>query len=122
MKTDVGSWMTKRPIKIDKNEDVRTAAEIMRQECISHLLVFDDGWLAGVFSDNDLQLVEKIERRFQSRERPQKITVGDLMSRQPTTINKEASMAEAIRIMEAKHFRSLPVVDSQNKLLGIITQ
>ncbi|MDZ4678596.1 MAG: CBS domain-containing protein [Oligoflexia bacterium] len=122
MKTQVGYWMTKHPIKIDLNEDVKIAADIMKQETISHLLVFDSGWLFGILSNTDLELVDKIKKRFQGVERPPQITVGDLMSRSPVTISENAGMNEAIRIMKDKNFRSLPVINENNVVVGIITQ
>jgi predicted transcriptional regulator len=122
MKTNVGSWMTRHPLKIDKYEDIDTATDMMRRECISHLLVFDSGWLSGVLSDTDLQLVDRVKAKFGFREIPVQITVGDLMSRQPLTISEDVSMVEAIQVMKEKRIRSLPVVNAQNIVIGIVTQ
>jgi acetoin utilization protein AcuB len=122
MKTQVMNWMTKHPLKVDINEDVRTASRIMKDETISHLLIFDSGWLLGVLSDKDLQLVEKIKKRFSQDCQPRVITVGDLMSRDPVTICEEASMTDAIRLMRERDFRSLPIVNKNNVVVGILTQ
>ncbi len=122
MKTEISYWMTKHPLKVDKNEDIKTATQIMKQECISHLLIFDSGWLAGILSDKDIQLAEKIKKRFSKDAIPHKITVGDLMTRNPVTLNETASMTDAIRIMREKDFRSLPIVNKNNVVIGILTQ
>jgi acetoin utilization protein AcuB len=122
MKTQVGDWMTKHPLKIDINEDVKTATNIMRQESISHLLIFDEGWLRGIISEKDLLLADKIKKRLQPHEGMVKITVGDLMSRHPVTVRKDTLMTNAIRLMREKDFRSLPVIDETDTVVGILTQ
>jgi len=123
MKHQVKSWMSKHPIKIDKYEDIKTAKGIMLQEGIRHLLVFDSGLLSGVLSETDLLLADSIRARFKGEEcKAVKITVGDLMARGPTTVSAESSMTDAVRLLAEKHFRSLPVVDSQGKVCGILTE
>ena len=47
-------------------------------------------------------------------------SVQDVMSR-PVTIGPEATLAEAERLLEKHRFNALPVVDSAERLLGIIT-
>src|SRR4051812_28525357 len=94
----VSDWMTKHPIQIDKYEDIETAADLMHQECISHLIVLDQGRPSGVLSEKDLVLVRKILKRFTKNERPGKVLVGDLMSRVIFTVGKDVSIVEAIRM------------------------
>jgi len=122
MKQLVEDWMTKHPLKVDKNEDVDSAAEIMNDETIRHLVVTDDGQLAGVISKKDLATIEKIRAKFQGLDCLNiKISAGDIMGRHPTTITGKATMTEAIRLMNEKGFHSLPVLDEYERLRGILT-
>src|SRR5699024_11662805 len=49
------------------------------------------------------------------------ISVEDIMIENPITIHPEASIIEAIEIMESQKIGSLPVVKN-NRLVGIITE
>ncbi len=49
-------------------------------------------------------------------------SVKDVMSRQPVTVSADASISEASRIMSEKDFNRLPVVDRENKLVGIVAR
>jgi diacylglycerol O-acyltransferase len=47
--------------------------------------------------------------------------VADLMARDLVTIGQHASLAEAHRLMRARRIRHLPVVDGQERLVGLVT-
>lgn len=47
--------------------------------------------------------------------------IKDWMSRDVTTVTKDTSMLKASKIFKENNFRRLPVVDENNKLVGIIT-
>lgn len=48
-------------------------------------------------------------------------TVADIMTRDVVTVTRETSVRELARIFEEHRFGSLPVVDEQGKLTGIVT-
>ena len=48
------------------------------------------------------------------------ITVEDIMTRQPLTVNPETTLEEVIGLMKSRHCLHMPVVD-EDKLVGIIT-
>ena len=49
-------------------------------------------------------------------------TAKDIMTREVTTIKKGASIEEALRLMACRNISGLPVVDSDDYLIGIITE
>jgi acetoin utilization protein AcuB len=49
------------------------------------------------------------------------MTVRDLMTRQPVTIQPSETCQEAVRRMHAARVRHLPVVDGEGHLVGIVT-
>lgn len=122
MKQLVEDWMTKHPLKIDVNEDVEVAGEIMNDESVSHMIVTDEGSLVGIISKKDLANIGKIRGKFKGLDCLNvKISAGDIMGRNPATISSRATMTEAIRLMNEKGFHSLPVEDEYNRLRGILT-
>jgi len=48
--------------------------------------------------------------------------VKDRMSRHPITIRPDVSLHDALRIMREEKVRRLPVVDKNNKLIGIVAE
>jgi arabinose-5-phosphate isomerase len=72
------------------------------------------GRLVGILTDGDLR------RRLLQVDRALDGTAGEAMIRNPSTIAPDALATEALRIMEDKKITSLPVVDSEGQLLGVI--
>jgi CBS domain-containing protein len=49
-------------------------------------------------------------------------TVEDVYTRAPITVRPEDDAASALDLMSAKGFKSLPVVDDQHRVVGIVSR
>ncbi|MGL5793968.1 MAG: CBS domain-containing protein, partial [Waterburya sp.] len=49
-------------------------------------------------------------------------TVAEIMTTDPITVSPETSLQEAIQILVEKKISGLPVVNSEGKLVGIISE
>ncbi|WP_021022909.1 CBS domain-containing protein [Salinivibrio costicola] len=49
-------------------------------------------------------------------------TVDDMMTRHPHTLSPDHTLDDAHRLMRAERFRHLPIVDDNERLLGLVTQ
>lgn len=121
MKSEISYWMTKHPLKIDVHESLSTAAEIMGQEAISHLLVYDQGFFVGVISERDLDLSKRVAKRASGKERSSEVTVGDVASFHPVTVDARADMLSALKLMKEKNIHSLIVINERKSVTGILT-
>lgn len=93
------------------NETIREmSAKGLGMTCV----VDGTGKLVGVLTDGDLR------RLMLRRERPLETTAGEVMTRTPVTIHPEALATEALRVMEERKITSLPVVDPDRRLVGVI--
>jgi arabinose-5-phosphate isomerase len=92
----------------------QTVREMSAKRLGMTCVVEGDGRLAGVLTDGDLR------RRMLRTERPLNGPAHEAMTRYPTTIAPDALASEALRIMEEKKITSLPVVDSDERLVGVI--
>ena len=91
------------------------AVEVMSAKRLGMTCVVDDaGRLAGVLTDGDLR------RRLLRTERPLDGAVDEAMIRSPRTIGPDALASEALRMMEERKITSLPVVDDDGTLRGVI--
>jgi len=97
----------------------KEALETMTRLRLGVVCVVDtNGRLLGVFTDGD------IRRILLKSQKPFPALFADDISRHikhnPTTIRESASIAEAIEVIESKEIWDLPVVDNDEKLVGLI--
>ncbi len=77
--------------------------------------VLENGALKGVISDGDLRRL--LETRGQS---VMDLAAGECMTPGPATISPEEFATAALNLMEKRRITSLPVVDGEGRLLGIL--
>jgi CBS domain-containing protein len=128
--------MTRNVVTVSENNTLLEAAEILRKNKISGAPVLsDEGELVGIISEADVlkvleagkfsfsrlfHLFEK-ENVKEELERAAKTKVKDVMSKNPQTIDVNASIYEVASIMHSKGFNRLPVVEG-GKLVGIVAR
>jgi CBS domain-containing protein len=131
----VGDVMTQNVISISKYESVVSVANILAEKNISGLPVVDkESKVIGIITQADILSMVGVGREHTFKdllkymlgeplhERKIGDHVGDIMTAPALTIKPEASIAEAVRIMDEKRIRRLTVVDEQGRLIGILTR
>jgi len=104
-------------IRLAPDDPVGQAVEKMSKTQRGAVVVQDEhGHLVGIFTERDV-LRAGLDKDKQWRDHP----VGDVMTRDPTTIHEGDSVAEALSRMNAGKFRHLPVVDDENRPTGLIS-
>jgi arabinose-5-phosphate isomerase len=92
------------------------ALEEMSKKGIGMTCVVDDAdKLLGIFTDGDLR------RTLEKRDGVKGLTVGEVMTRDPTSIAPEKLAAEAAKILERGLGGRLTVLDASGKLVGALT-
>ena len=114
----VSQFMATDLFTVRPDDIVDFAATLMDWRHVRHVPVEgDDGELVGLVSHRALlRLVA--EGRVGGEH---KVTVKEIMTRHPVTVNSDATTVEAIRVMRQKEVACLPVVD-EGKLLGLVTE
>lgn len=78
-------------------------------------VVGPDGRLAGIFTDGDLR------RQLEARgAEVLGLSIGEVMTRHPTTISPDRLATEALAVMQAREFDNLSVVDADGRPVGVI--
>src|SRR5579875_1476660 len=95
---------------------VRGAARFMTEHNIGALLVLDGERIAGMFSERDI-----LQRVVAEGRDPARTTVSDVMTVEVACCTPETSLEEARGAMKNRRIRHLPVVDSDERLLGLIS-
>ncbi|MCL1598778.1 MAG: CBS domain-containing protein [Actinomycetia bacterium] len=126
--------MTSEVKTISSDAALKEAATVMVKAGISGLPVVDDGRrVIGIITEADFVNAEanrswgRQRRRLLANflgeaEHHQAKTVGDVMSRDPHTIDRESTVTEAARKMTDLHVKRLPVVTPDGSLEGIISR
>ena len=118
--------MTKDPTTIDVNASAGEAIEALQSIDARHLPVVDrQGELVGMVSDRDLgswarQFSEGEDAR-RSIETLSTVGVADIMSSDPVSVDADADVDEIVETMLYRKVGALPVVDDQNRVVGIVS-
>jgi CBS domain-containing protein len=95
---------------------VKSTIEKMREEgrhCA--IIVDDEESLVGIFTDRDI--LRKVADDRDSWDLP----IDDIMTPAPLTVQTINRADMALALMDFKHFRNVPVVDSDGKVVGNLT-
>ncbi|CAD5330163.1 unnamed protein product [Arabidopsis thaliana] len=123
---------------------VDEALELLVENRITGFPVIDEDWkLVGLVSDYDLLALDSIsgsgrtensmfpevDSTWKTFNAVQKLLsktngklVGDLMTPAPLVVEEKTNLEDAAKILLETKYRRLPVVDSDGKLVGIITR
>jgi CBS domain-containing protein len=99
----------------DVNDSVMQVARAMVERNIGAVPVLREGKLAGVFSERDLMRRIVVEGRD-----PQATKVGDVMTPEPLSVNRNEDLEHCLRLMREHGFRHLPICEG-GKLLGFVS-
>lgn len=109
--------MTRKVVTVLEEEKVIDAVKTMVEENVECLVIIDDYTnVKGIMTVQDL-LKKVLYREIQ----PSALKVADIMSSPVTTCSESTTLLEIVKMMKAKRIRRVPVVDSESKLVGIIT-
>ncbi|MCB5178267.1 CBS domain-containing protein [Streptomyces antimicrobicus] len=135
----VGEVMTGEVVRARPDTPFKELARLLASHRISGLpVVDDDDKVMGVVSRTDLtrrqaghgrtgsgrDRVLRALRRI-AHARPTAgpaLTAGGLMTSPAVTVHPEQRVVDAARIMERRHIDRLPVVDEEDRLIGITTR
>ena len=70
----------------------------------------------GILTDRDIVL-----KVVASEKRPADITVREIMTTNPTMVNVNYDVLDAVQLMRNRGVRRLPIVDEHRRLCGIMT-
>jgi CBS domain-containing protein len=117
MGTKVREVMTDRPRCVSPETPVSQAAELMEAEDIGSIPVLDGEQLAGMITDRDI-----VVRAVAKGKDPRGMPVREISTREIVTVGPDDDLSEALKLMATNQVRRLPVVDDENRLVGVVAQ
>ncbi|NYB51149.1 MAG: CBS domain-containing protein [Methanobacteriaceae archaeon] len=141
--------MEKEVITFKVDDRIIDVAGRLRENKISGApVVNNEGHLVGIISEGDimrlievhsphmnlilpapLDLIElplrmkyEMDEITEDMNKAASILIGEIMTKKVVTISPDADISDAAKLMDTHDVKRLPVVDSQGKMVGIITR
>jgi CBS domain-containing protein len=111
-----GDFMSIECFTVKKNEKIGAADILMTRKHIGGLpVVNDQKQVIGIITQRDIML-----SRFSINEPG--MTVEDLMTSKVVTCTSETKLPDILKEMHENSIERVPVVDAENKLVGMVVQ
>ena len=106
--------MDRQVVTVGESEEIRAAAQKLLKGETNHLpVITNDGKLAGIVTTFDIS---------KAVANPGKATtVKDIMKKKVVTTTTEEAVDIAVRKLEQNNISALPVVDKENRVIGMLT-
>ena len=106
----VDEVMNREVISVHKQLSCKDAIDIFLKENIGSLpVVNDDGEVISILSETDLIIEANVHRN-----------VNEVLTREVITVQQGSTLDKVIRIFQEKKVRCIPVLDRENKLVGVL--
>jgi CBS domain-containing protein len=108
--------MQKELVTILPTTTIHDAALKMKEQKIGSIIVAEEGGiLKGIVTDRDIALAVAADNKD-----PNKEFTSEIMTKDPVWINSDDDVDAALRLMNSRHVRRLPVYEN-NKLVGFLS-
>jgi CBS domain-containing protein len=103
-------------VSIDPGSSVLEALGLMAEHDVGALLVMEGERLVGIFSERDY--ARKVILKGKSSH---DLPVREIMTDKVVCVQPEHTVPQAMAIISEKHIRHLPVLDSSQHVLGVVS-
>jgi CBS domain-containing protein len=121
----VGAWEDVMKVKdmmhkglecVSPDAGIAAIAQKMKTLDVGAIPVAQNGQLVGIITDRDIAIRCVANGKVMS-----KLTARDVMTPNVISCHDTVEVEEAIRLMESRQIRRLPVVDGSNRMVGMIS-
>ena len=115
MNEEVSTIMTKKLVTLSPDDTVMDAKLIFKDSFFHHIPICRNGILEGVVSTFDILKLNKSPDTYDQ------ILIKEIMTRKLAVLNPTDKIGAASIVLLQNHFNSIPVVDDNRKLVGLLT-
>ena len=108
--------MTPNPQTVTERDSVHDAARIMKEQDTGVVPVVDGKKIIGTITDRDI-----VVRCVADGKNPLDASVKDVMTRSVRKVKEDATINEVITLMSSSEIRRVPVVNSRDEIVGIVS-
>lgn len=107
--------MTRQIQKVTPESNLQRVAEIMRDTDVGFVPVWNGERVTGVLTDRDI-VIRGVAREMD----PGAVRVMEIMTEEPLCCYADQSVDEVNQLMKERQIRRLPVLNSEDHLVGIV--
>ena len=111
----VYSVSRKPAVTVPVSASVRDALEAMTRDKVGGVIVVENGKAVGIFTRRDA--LERVVLANLGLDSP----VRSAMTSPVETLSKDTELGDALKLMAARPFNHLPIVDSEANVVGLAT-
>lgn len=121
----INAIMSKGPVTVNIDDPLSRVKDLFEENSFHHLLVVEKGVLLGVISDRDL--LKALSPRIDTVSATShdlaclNMKAHQIMTRKPISVNKNLAVKEAVKIFNQHNISCIPVVDKDQKPVGIVS-
>lgn len=108
--------MTRNPECVSEKDSLRDVARIMKDQDTGVVPVVDGKKIIGLITDRDI-----VVRGLAEGKNLENARVTELMTRSVRSVREDASVNEALELMNRAEIRRVAVVDQNDELVGIVS-
>ena len=121
----VKEMMTPNPVTLSRFDSLHDARSLMEKHRFRHIPIVDDGQLVGLVTQRNIFAHGVSSQELMSKDELSEIETGtilaDIMSTNIISVTANIDIADAAQLVFTKKIGCLPVIDHENRLIGIIT-
>jgi len=112
----VSEVMTTRVVTSSPEEDISRIATIMQHHRIGSVVIMENQRIVGILTERDfVRIVEKVGMLLKED------LAKHFMANPVITVQSDASVADAMKLMQTHHIRHLIVLDKDLKMVGMVS-
>lgn len=122
----IREWMTRNVVSVTPDTSMMKASKIMKEKGVRRLPVLDsNNRIVGIVSDRDIKeaspskatTLDMHELYYLLSE----VKVKNIMTPDPVVVHADQTVETVALLLVERHIGGVPVVDDENKVIGIIT-
>jgi len=122
----VRDWMTENIITLSENDSAIKLMQLFKEHQIRRIPIVKNGKLVGIVTDRDIKSITSPKAfsmdMYEFYYIISNLKVKDIMTANPIYVHPDDDIEKATILMLENKISGLPVVDENEKLIGIITQ
>lgn len=119
----VADLMTPDPLTVEPSDTIELAEQIMEEHKVRQLPVVRGTDLVGIITDRDIRsfLSGRLFATPEEREQAMNTKIDSVMTTKPIFLSPEDDLIQAIEIFIEEKIGGIPIVDEEERLVGILT-
>lgn len=121
----VAKIMTTDVKTVEVGDKISNVRKMLTDNAIHHVPVVEGSQLVGMISSNDVMRISYeaygVDAQTVDATLDQQFTIDQVMEKELVTIRPQDTVRDAANILSSGQFHSIPVVEGDNELAGIVT-